>query len=175
MRHIIRILSALTVSVLLLAGCAGETEDTAESTTEQASEAAAAAGEEASEATSEMASAAAVTGTVTADDQSGDGSSVDVASATLEGIDNGWVVIHQSDEGAPGAVIGWAEISGGENTDVVVDLEESIAESQELIPMLHVDDNEVGTYEFSEVEGADLPVTADGQPVITTLEYTVEG
>lgn len=65
-----------------------------------------------------------------------------------------WVVIHVDDNGAPGAVIGYAPLSQGENVDVVVDIDEAAA-TPLLHAMLHEDSGAVGIYEFP---GPDAPI-----------------
>lgn len=70
----------------------------------------------------------------------------------------GWLVIHAaSEEGSPGPVIGYAAVSEGVNTDVVVEIDAE-GLTRVVFPMLHVDTGEEGVYEFGEVEGADGPV-----------------
>lgn len=110
------------------------------------------------------------TGSISASDQSGDGSTVVVDEVTIEGA-NGFVVVHLDDEGAPGEVLGHAEISEGTTTDVTVTLDSPVTEDVTLWPMLHFDAGEVGTYEFP---GPDGPVTVDGDVVMVPIEYTVE-
>lgn len=123
----------------------------------------------------ETGQAAQPTGAVITSDQEGDGSTVTVDSATLEGIEQGWVVMHASEDGAPGAVQGFAAISQGDNADIEVSSEPALTESQQLFAMLHADDGEVDTYEFGQVEGVDLPVTTDGAPVVAPFQFTVTG
>lgn len=110
------------------------------------------------------------TGSISASDQSGDGSTVLVDEVTIEGAD-GFVVVHLDDGGAPGEVLGHAEISEGTSTDVTVTLDSPLTEDVTLWPMLHFDAGEVGTYEFP---GPDGPVTVDGDVVMVPIEYTVE-
>jgi hypothetical protein len=78
----------------------------------------------------------------------------------------GWLVIHaESEEGGPGPVIGFAAVEDGINTDVTVEIDADAA-TPTLFPMLHVDTGEAGVYEFGEVEGADGPVTIDGNVLV---------
>ncbi len=111
-----------------------------------------------------------VTGSLTLADQSGDGSSVVVAEATLTGTD-GWIVVHADDGGAPGPVIGHVALPEGTSSDVEVALDQALTADATVWPMLHIDAGEVGVYEFP---GADGPVTADGSVVVAPLSYTVE-
>ena len=75
-----------------------------------------------------------------------------------------WIVIHADAEGAPGPVLGQAQVQAGANTDVVVAL--SGAATNVLWPMLHVDTGEAGVYEFGAVEGADGPVRVGDQVAV---------
>ncbi len=111
-----------------------------------------------------------VTGSMTLADQSGDGSSVVVAEATLTGT-AGWIVVHSDDGGAPGPVLGHVALSEGTSSDVEVALDQPLSADATVWPMLHIDAGEVGVYEFP---GADGPVTADGSVVVAPLSYTVE-
>jgi hypothetical protein len=78
----------------------------------------------------------------------------------------GWLVIHADNNGAPGPVIGAEFVEDGLNTDVEVSLNTDAGPFVIVHPMLHTDTGEVGTYEFGDVEGADGPVTVDGEIVM---------
>lgn len=65
----------------------------------------------------------------------------------------GWLVIHAQADGNPGAVLGYAPVSAGVNTNVKVPVDVSQA-TQVLYAMLHIDLGEVGVYEFP---GVDAP------------------
>ncbi len=97
----------------------------------------------------------------------GDGMDMMGATFTADSVlaeTDGWLVVHAGDAEGFGAVLGFTQVTAGLNTDVTVELEGDITPI--LWPMLHVDDNEPGTYEFPEVEGADGPVTV-GEDVVT--------
>ena len=86
--------------------------------------------------------------------------------------DHGWIAIHASVDGAPGPVIGTAPINRGLNQNVVVAIDFAAADgaaTDQVFPMLHYDDNAIGTYEFGTVDGADAPVFLDGAPVVGPL------
>jgi hypothetical protein len=88
---------------------------------------------------------------------------VTVAKAYSEGP--GFIVIHTGNaEGGIGPGIGVGVVNPGWNYNVNIKIDTRAATST-LFAMLHVDDNEVGVYEFGTVEGADGPVVVDGQPV----------
>ncbi len=78
---------------------------------------------------------------------------VTIVEATVTGP--AWVVIHADDDGAPGPVIGYAPLEEGVNSDVAVEIDVDAA-TPILHAMLHVDEGEVGTFEFP---GPDGPVT----------------
>jgi hypothetical protein len=76
----------------------------------------------------------------------------------------GWLVVHADNDGAPGAVLGFAPLLEGLNTDIAVELD-SETMTDTVFPMLHYDNFEVGVYEFGEVEGADGPVVVQGNVI----------
>ena len=94
------------------------------------------------------------------------GSTVIVDGALIDA--DGWLVIHASNEGAPGPVLGQAPLKAGFNSNIAVQIDAEGAGS-EVIPMLHYDTGEAGVYEFGSVEGADAPVIFGGAPVIIQL------
>jgi hypothetical protein len=100
--------------------------------------------------------------TVTVVDQISLNATVDVASVWSEGP--GWVVIHNSE--GPG--IGQAAVAAGWTYNLRIPITTPDATST-LSAMLHVDDGEVGTYEFGTVEGADAPVLVGDAPVNPTF------
>jgi hypothetical protein len=83
----------------------------------------------------------------------------------------GWLVIHSDNNGQPGPVLGFAPVSAGRNADVSVEIS-SDGRTESVWPMLHVDTGTVGEYEFGTVDGADDPVSANGQ-VATFAIWTV--
>jgi hypothetical protein len=103
-----------------------------------------------------------------ATDQKLNGSTVTVRAAAM--ADGGFVVIHSGAEGRPGPVLGYAAIPAGTSTDVSIELSGDITPI--VWPMLHVDDNTIGAYEFGSVEGADAPVRVGGA-VATFAIWTV--
>jgi len=83
---------------------------------------------------------------------------------------DGFVVIHAGDATSFGEVIGFAAVSEGTTTDLMVEIDGDA--SDVIWPMLHVDTGEAGEYEFGTVEGADGPVAIDGA-VATMPIWTV--
>jgi len=90
----------------------------------------------------------------------------------------GWIVIHSSVDGAPGPVLGFAQLHVGANQNVFVTIEDPStvegAATDQVFPMLHYDTGEAGAYEFGSVEGADGPVTINGEVVVGPLSITAE-
>ena len=81
---------------------------------------------------------------------------------------HGWLVIHSSQDGKPGPVIGTYPLIKGLNTDIEVEVDPAGVGSQ-VFPMLHYDTGEAGVYEFGQVEGADGPVVVGGNVVVAPL------
>lgn len=84
----------------------------------------------------------------------------------------GFAVVHiatNADDGSLtfGEVIGVAAVEDGYNDNVVVEL--TGVATPILFPMLHVDTNEIGEYEFGTVEGADSPVVVNGNVEVAAI------
>ncbi len=87
-----------------------------------------------------------------------------VVVAEVVSVGPGFIVIHEDDGGAPGAVIGNTAVNDGSNADVSVTLDRDTVPGELLFAMLHVDEGTVGTYEFP---GADGPARDANGDVIT--------
>jgi predicted lipoprotein with Yx(FWY)xxD motif len=84
----------------------------------------------------------------------------------------GWMVIHAQADGSPGAVLGFAPVSAGYNSDVLVEIDSSGA-TETLYAMLHVDAGNTGEYEFP---GQDVPATdSDGNVVTPPFQIDLRG
>jgi uncharacterized protein YraI len=83
----------------------------------------------------------------------------------------GWVAIHVSDNGKPGAVIANYPLLAGVNSNIVIAVDPTKAGDQ-VFPMLHYDTGTLGTYEFGTVAGADAPVTVNKNVVVAPLSLT---
>ncbi|HMM28668.1 MAG TPA: hypothetical protein PKD46_10325 [Aggregatilineaceae bacterium] len=81
---------------------------------------------------------------------------------------NGWVDIHADSSGAPGAIIGYAQIAAGETLNVPVPVD-SNAVTATLYAMLHVDEGQIGVHEFP---GPDAPMT-DAQGNVVVVPFTI--
>lgn len=101
------------------------------------------------------------------EDMETDGTTITIASVTIDQA--GWVVIHRSEDGEPGEVLGHAQVEAGEHQDVQVELDTPLTEEETtVIAMLHIDAGQTGTFEFP---GPDAPVMLDDEPVMQ--EFTV--
>lgn len=159
-RPVAAIALALT---LVTAGCGGGAEDAAPAVNDAGQEV------EGGEMQGEAASA---TGSLTAQDQQSDGKTITVDSVEIDGAP-GWIAVHSDVDGAPGPVLGQVLVEEGSGSDVEITLDKPLDGDAAVWPMLHVDDSELGTYEFPGVEGADLPVTEGEKPVMMQIEITV--
>lgn len=92
----------------------------------------------------------------------------------VESPGQGFVVIHTDSDGAPGPVAGFGAVVPGHTHGLWVELDETMAApTPVLYAMLHEDTGEVGTYEFGTVDGADLPVSVDGQVVTPSFNVAI--
>lgn len=113
---------------------------------------------------------------LSAEDQTGDGTEVTVASVTLPA--DGFVVVHADADGSAGPVIGHSDLlAAGESTDVVVTLDEPLTATATVWPMAHIDTNVNGAYDFAPPDVTDDgPATFDdGEVAVLPVEVTVEG
>lgn len=171
-RSPIRTVAAIGAGLALtLAACGGD--DDATDTTAAPSEATAAPTDPPAESESDSAGPAMSPSSLTLADQSGDGNT-----ATVEGVDlpsAGFIAIHSDGGGSPGPVIGVSELlPAGASSGVVVTLDQPLSETGVVFPMVHIDTDANGVYEFGAVEGADGPgVTADGDVAVGPMTITI--
>lgn len=85
---------------------------------------------------------------------------------------SGFLVIHIDNNGTPGPVAGYAPVYAGDNRNVRVSIDTSMATPM-LFAMLHEDTGVVGTYEFGTVQGVDLPVSVDGHMVTPPFNVAI--
>ncbi|WP_157471090.1 DUF7282 domain-containing protein [Gracilimonas tropica] len=99
-----------------------------------------------------------------------------IFTVSVDAAEDGWIVIHGPNANNDGPqipeIIGKAPVTAGSNTDVQIELNEgaSVAAGDNLYPMLHFDTGEIGTYEFDGENGLDLPVTFEGDIVLSSFE-----
>lgn len=112
---------------------------------------------------------------ITAEAQESDGDTVTIASVDLPSA--GFIAVHGDGGGSPGPVIGVSGLIGaGTHTDISITLDSPITENTTIYPMVHIDTDANGVYEFGTVEGVDTPgLTADGGVAVVPAEVTVAG
>lgn len=164
--RLLRVMALVFALALVAAACDSDDDDEDETPTTESTAAPADDGDDGDDGSD--GAGGATSGTIEASDQESDGTTVAVASATLEG-GAGFIVVHADSDGAPGEVVGHAAIPEGASADVVVTLDRTV-ESGTYWPMLHTDEGVAGEYEFP---GPDGPVTVDGAIVMVPIEVTV--
>lgn len=161
----IRTVVALGAAVTLtLAACGGDDDDAAD----EPAATEAPADEPADEPAAEPAGddIALQPASITFADQESNGSMITVGSVDLPAA--GFIAVHSDGGGSPGPVIGVSDLlPAGTSTDVMVMLDTPIDADTTLFPMVHIDTNGNGAYEFGAVEGVDGPgLTADGEVAV---------
>jgi predicted lipoprotein with Yx(FWY)xxD motif len=100
---------------------------------------------------------------ITVEDQEPVDGTVKVSVLTSTGP--GWLVIYNEDGSRPGEIIGFSAVSGGENRDVVVNIDANKA-TETLYAVLHLDAGIAGQPEFPL---PDKPVSNGTQPVLASF------
>ena len=110
---------------------------------------------------------------ITFDAQESNGSMITVGSVDLPAA--GFIAVHSDGGGSPGPVIGVSDLlPAGTSTDVMVMLSTPIDADTTLFPMVHIDTDGNGVYEFGAVEGVDGPgVTAEGEVAVVGAAVTL--
>lgn len=85
---------------------------------------------------------------------------------SISAVQDGWMVIHATSEGAP--VIGAQFVPMGVHRRIIVRIDAAMV-TDALLAMLHVDEGTRGVYEFP---GADVPVRVDDQVVAPRFNVT---
>lgn len=81
-------------------------------------------------------------------DETTSGKTIQIPDVVLKDT-KGYVAIHSDANGAPGPVIGVSDLlSAGETQDVHVKLTKRMTKSADVWPMIHVEDNNDGKYDF---------------------------
>lgn len=86
--------------------------------------------------------------------------------------ENGWMVVHRTDASmAPGPVVGYAPLRGGENVDVAAILQEPVAAGDMLMLMVHAETGGMATGVFEYTLGAteDGSIKPDGNLVMAVI------
>lgn len=93
---------------------------------------------------------------------------------TVKQVDSagpGWMVIHATtDDGGPGAILGYTPVVAGSNHNVTVEIDLAGATDQ-VFAMLHVDAGVTGTFEFP--NGDDVPARSGEQIVNVPFQVSL--
>jgi len=111
---------------------------------------------------------------VTVEDQMSDGTAIVIASVDLPSA--GFVAVHADNGGSPGPVIGRSDLlPAGTSDDVTVTLDEGLAESGVVWPMVHIDMDGDGEYTFQPPDNAvDVPgMTGDGTVAVVSVQINL--
>lgn len=95
-----------------------------------------------------------------------------VSAAKVRADDNGWLVVHRTDDTmAPGPVVGYAPLRGGDNYDVAAILQEPVSAGDMLMLMVHAEagGNATGVFEYTLGATEDGPIRMDGELVMTVI------
>jgi LPXTG-motif cell wall-anchored protein len=114
------------------------------------------------------------TGSITVSDQSVKDGAITISKASIS--QDGWIVVHKA--GPDGKllltpVIGQVQIKAGDSSNIAIKLTEAVAVGAPLWPMVHIDEGQKGVYEFP--NGPDVPVVANGAPVMQEIKVTAGG
>jgi len=116
------------------------------------------------------------TGMLTVSDQTISQNTIVVSNVNLD--QNGWLVVHASEEDAPvvpAIISDPVMVEAGENSDIEIPITnfENLSEDANVWVMLHTDDGEMGVYEFDGANGLDNPITTEeGEIVMTEIEIS---
>lgn len=81
--------------------------------------------------------------------------------------ESGWLAIHDSNDGAPGRILGARRLQSGEHSQVTVELLRGTEDGHNYIAVLHSDDGD-GVFDYAK----DTPLIGfDGNPI--TMEFEV--
>jgi len=114
------------------------------------------------------------TGSIAVSDQAVKDGAITISKASIS--QDGWIVVHKA--GPDGKllltpVIGQVQIKAGDSSNVAIKLTEAVAVGAPLWPMVHIDEGQKGVYEFP--NGPDVPVVANGAPVMQEIKVTAAG
>ncbi|MCR4279941.1 MAG: plastocyanin/azurin family copper-binding protein [Candidatus Komeilibacteria bacterium] len=107
--------------------------------------------------------------TIEATDQTVNNDNI-VTVARVIAYEDGWAVVHASNNGQVGRILGFAPIMAGTNEDVSVSINTAEA-GEELVVMLHVDAGVKGTFE---PDTDDIPVAVNNATVMTVIKLQLE-
>ncbi|MGN8225661.1 DUF7282 domain-containing protein [Gracilimonas sp. BCB1] len=91
----------------------------------------------------------------------------------------GFVVLHRdtgNDSPVVPASIGHGQVYTGQNTDLVIELNEgeTLESGEKVWAMLHIDNGTIGSYDFDGSEGSDDPPVFDDMDNIVMVQFTIQ-
>jgi len=95
-----------------------------------------------------------------------------VSASMVSAAENGWMVVHRTDASMkPGPVVGYAPLRHGENIDVAVILQESVAPGDMLMLMVHAETGGMaqGVFEYTLGAKEDGPIKIDDKLVMKVI------
>ncbi|ADR23624.1 hypothetical protein MATR_25200 [Marivirga tractuosa] len=106
----------------------------------------------------------AATGSITAENQVVDANTITVSDLTVNAT--AWVVVHASNAAGDGPQVPEiistpVQLEAGSNSDVEIELTETVVGGDELYIMLHTENGVIGEYEFDGANGFDGPITTE--------------
>src|SRR3954451_17512176 len=103
-------------------------------------------------------------------DQTSSGKTLKVPEADLKDT-KGYVAIHADANGAPGPVLGVSDLlPAGQNKNIRIKFNKQLTTSQDVWPMVHVEDNNDGKYDFPP---NDVPAKFNGQVVVIKVHLDI--
>ena len=117
----------------------------------------------------------AMSGSITVSDQAVVDNTITIENVNLDM--DGWVVVHASNAAGDGPMVPDiisepVYLEDNDNDDVVITFTEAPEVGDTVWVMLHNDTGVDGVYEFDGVNGLDLPITDDGNVVVTSITIT---
>jgi len=104
------------------------------------------------------------TGSITVENQVADANTITVSDLTVDAT--AWVVVHASNEAGDGPQVPEiistpVQLEAGSNSDVEIELTETVVGGDEIYVMLHTENGVIGEYEFDGANGFDGPITTE--------------
>lgn len=114
---------------------------------------------------------------VSVEDQAVENGSVTISETMAGQI--GFVVLHRdtgNDAPVVPASIGHGQVYAGQNTDLVIELDEgeTLDSGEKVWAMLHIDNGTIGSYDFDGSQGSDDPPVFDSMENIVMVQFTIQ-
>ena len=114
---------------------------------------------------------------ITVNDQAVDNGNITISETMASQI--GFVVLHRdtgNDAPVVPASIGHGQVYAGQNTDLVIELneDETLESGEKVWAMLHIDNGTIGSYDFDGSQGSDDPPVFDSMENIVMVQFTIQ-